>query len=143
MRICSKCKNEKDDDEFVLKCKKTGRRQTKCRGCCKEYAKEHYRKNKPYYIKRARVFNDKQVEKNRRLLYDYLQSKKCVDCGNSDIRVLEFDHKRGLDKRDNVGNMLYRYSWKTVLEEIEKCEIRCANCHRIKTMVEFGFYRSK
>ena len=143
MRICSKCKIKKEDEEFVLKCRETGKRQVKCRECSKKYAQEHYKKNKPYYIKRARIFNDNQVIRNRQLLYDYLKSKKCVDCGNNDVRVLEFDHKSGLDKRDNVGNMLYRYSWKTVMKEIEKCEIRCANCHRIKTAIQFDWFKNQ
>lgn len=76
-------------------------------------------------------------------MLDYLRSKRCVDCGNNDIRVLEFDHKEGLDKIDNVGNMLYRNCWKTILKEIDKCEIRCANCHRIKTVIEFDYFKNK
>ena len=143
MRICSKCKLNKNDDEFVLKDKETGKRQCKCRECSRTYAHEHYRKNKAYYIKRARVFNDAQVKRNRRLMFDYLKTQKCVDCGNDDIRVLEFDHKSGLDKFSNVGNMLNRYSWKAIMKESSKCEIRCANCHRIKTAIQFNWFRNQ
>jgi len=143
MKICDKCGHPKEDIEFVFKRKKKNERRNTCRRCCKEYSKAHYQKNKAKYIKRARVFNDKQANRNRHLLYDYLKSKKCVDCGNDDVRVLEFDHKSALDKKDNVGNMMHRYSWKTILEEIKKCEIRCANCHRIKTVIQFDWFKNQ
>jgi hypothetical protein len=44
--------------------------------------------------------------------------------------VLEFDHLR--DKIANIGSML-KFAKDKILEEIKKCEIRCANCHRRKT----------
>jgi len=54
--------------------------------------------------------------------------------------VLEFDHVRGT-KSGNISEMMRGgFSWKRVLEEIEKCEIRCANCHRRKTAVQFQWF---
>jgi hypothetical protein len=143
MKVCNKCGLPKEDKEFVFKRKEKRERRNTCRDCCKEYGKLHYQKNKATYIHRAKIFNKHQAERNQQNLFDYLKSKKCVDCGNDDIRVLEFDHKEGLDKIDNIGNMIYRYSWKAVLKEIGKCEIRCANCHRIKTVIEFDYFKNK
>lgn len=58
----------------------------------------------------------------------------CVDCGKSDIRVLEFDHVRG-DKVDSITSMVRRgLSVEVLVEEIAKCEVRCANCHTIATL---------
>jgi hypothetical protein len=74
------------------------------------------------------------VYRNRKYVDDYLKNHSCVDCGNSDVRVLEFDHVRG-NKETNVSNVI-RNGWKLerLISEIEKCEIRCCNCHRIITI---------
>ncbi|WP_413319571.1 hypothetical protein AA0Z99_03710 [Agrococcus sp. 1P02AA] len=65
-------------------------------------------------------------------------SKGCVDCGRSDIRVLEFDHVRGV-KVASVGSMVRRGRALVVIRaEIEKCEVRCRNCHGIATMTRRG-----
>ena len=62
----------------------------------------------------------------------------CVDCGNTDIRVLEFDHVRG-EKIWSVSEMVTRGSGMDVLlAEIAKCEVRCRNCHVIKTFHRMG-----
>ena len=56
----------------------------------------------------------------------------CVDCGEDNILILEFDHVRG-KKTFGVcvmGNRIFTIE--TIQKEIDKCEVRCANCHRIK-----------
>ena len=56
----------------------------------------------------------------------------CVDCGYHDhLDALEFDHVRG-EKKFNVGSMLH-VSWNVIKEELDKCALRCANCHAIRT----------
>ena len=74
------------------------------------------------------------AEDNFDWLLQYLVEHPCVDCGERDILVLEFDHVRGA-KRDNVTR-LARGGWAlaTVRLEVEKCDVRCANCHRRKTV---------
>jgi len=79
--------------------------------------------------------------KVRQKLLDFLSTKKCKDCDENDPIVLEFDHKNPSKKFKPVSIMLSgHYSWESVLKEIEKCEIRCANCHRRKTYLQFGFF---
>ncbi len=76
--------------------------------------------------------------KIRAILLEYLSGKSCTDCGENDPIVLDFDHKNPDDKFKSVSKMLSgHYSWKSILKEIEKCEIRCANCHRRKTYVQY------
>lgn len=71
---------------------------------------------------------------------NYLADHPCVDCGESDPVVLDFDHVRG-EKGDNVSRLVsHGHSWAAVRAEIEKCNVRCANCHRRKTAKELGFY---
>lgn len=73
------------------------------------------------------------------MLFDLLSKKSCVDCGESDPVVLDFDHKNPKEKLRPVSKLLSgHWSWKSVESEIEKCEIRCANCHRRKTYVQQG-----
>ena len=57
----------------------------------------------------------------------------CVDCHyNTHAEALDFDHI--WDKEFNVSDMVrLGYSWANILVEIEKCEVVCANCHRVRT----------
>lgn len=58
----------------------------------------------------------------------------CIDCGYCyDPVALDLDHDDPSLKIDNVSELIKSASWRTVLAEIEKCVVRCANCHRIKT----------
>jgi hypothetical protein len=63
-----------------------------------------------------------------------LKGGKCIDCGyNKHHAALDFDHVVG-QKRYNISNMLNSVmAWKTILEEVAKCELVCSNCHRIRT----------
>ena len=54
--------------------------------------------------------------------------------------VLDFDHLR--DKEAEISNLVMRrVSLEQIKAEIEKCVVRCANCHRRKTSMENGAYR--
>ena len=95
----------------------------------------HYEANKAVYKKRAYAHNKITRNLNRKFVDKYLSIHgKCVDCGyDKHIRALDFYHIIG-DKRDNVANLVNGgYSREIIKNEIRKCEIRCANCHRIKT----------
>lgn len=65
---------------------------------------------------------------------DYIDSFKvvCKDCGNTDARVLDFHHK---DESTKVFTLASRrvagYAKDKIKQEIDKCEVLCANCHRI------------
>ena len=77
--------------------------------------------------------------RNRLHLYNYLKDKSCVDCGETDPVVLDFDHIK--DKKYNISYLIaLGYSISKIDEEINKCEIRCANCHRRKTSKQLGWY---
>lgn len=79
--------------------------------------------------------------RNQLVVYDYLEKHPCVDCGESDIVVLDFDHVA--DKRGAVSTLAARgCSLSTLDAEIAKCEVRCANCHRRVTSVRAGYFRA-
>ena len=77
--------------------------------------------------------------KIRARLLDFLSDKRCLDCSENDPIVLDFDHRDPEVKFKSIHQMLSgHYSWLSVLKEIGKCDIRCANCHRRKTYHQFG-----
>lgn len=71
---------------------------------------------------------------------DFFADHPCVDCGETDPLVLEFDHLR--DKCFNIGTGLRTYTWHAIVDEIAKCEVVCANCHRRRTARTLGFARA-
>ena len=79
--------------------------------------------------------------KIRAILLKFLSSKSCIDCGESDPIVLDFDHKKPASKFKSVSRMLSgHYSWESVKKEIDKCNIRCSNCHKRKSYIQFKFF---
>jgi len=62
---------------------------------------------------------------------------KCVDCGQTHIATLDFDHKRHERKSFKISGH-YMLLWKYLKKELDKCEIRCSNCHRIKHYEELN-----
>ena len=74
-------------------------------------------------------------------LLEFLSDKKCKDCKESDPIVLDFDHRDPKEKTKPISRMLSgHYSWDSVLKEIQKCDIRCANCHRRRSYVQFNYF---
>ena len=84
-------------------------------------------------------------ERNMSLLWEYLRDKVCTDCGYKDSRVFEFDHLPGFEKKFEIGKAVSgsTRSWKLILTEIEKCEVVCANCHRIRSMTRGNWHKQK
>ena len=73
---------------------------------------------------------------------DFLKENPCVDCGEKDPVVLDFDHM--MDKEFNISDAVHgHYGLKTIVKEISKCEVRCANCHRRKTSKERNFFKNR
>lgn len=130
--ICSKCKQPKKLKEFPLR---NGKPRKHCKECAREMSRKHYRENKEYYLER----NRKVKRKLRKFLYDFLSENPCVDCGEDDPIVLDFDHQR--DKVFQLGSFhRTTLSLRRIKEEMDKCEIRCSNCHRRKTAKDLGWY---
>ncbi len=81
----------------------------------------------------------------RSQLFAFLSTQSCLDCGETDPIVLDFDHADRGNKFKEVGKLLSgHYSWKTIKSEIKKCDVRCANCHRRRTYIQLKYWgRSK
>lgn len=82
------------------------------------------------------------LDRNRRLLAQHLLENSCVDCGESDVRCLDFDHRDGADKLNDIARLMSNaFSWTRILAEIDKCDVRCANCHRRVTVERGSWWR--
>ena len=96
-------------------------------------ARKHYLKNREAMIARALTDNKKRIQRNKDFVFNYLSEHPCVDCGEGNPIVLEFDHISN-DKFKEISNLVQEaYSLERIKLEIAKCEVRCANCHRIVT----------
>lgn len=142
-QICTKCDIEKEISEFFVRNKKTGKHHTVCKLCASEGRtyKKHYEKYKDKYIARAKKRNDETLKENQQHLLQYLSDKQCVDCSDNRPVVLQFDHRDPEQKEYQISRMLRSYKWETILKEIDKCDIVCANCHAIRTAKQFGWYK--
>ena len=141
MKICPRCKEKKALDEFF---KKKGRRAgSYCKPCQLAYVREHYRRTKGAYNARRYALHLVYTERNRRLILNHLSEHPCVDCNERDILVLDFDHVRGV-KDGDISRMIFGgTSVERLRAEMDKCVVRCANCHRRKTAAECGSYRTR
>ncbi len=73
---------------------------------------------------------------------NHLHTHPCIDCGESDPVVLEFDHRENTKKISAVAEMIgHNCGWEKIKTEIEKCDVRCANCHRRRTASERNYMR--
>lgn len=94
--------------------------------------RRHYERNKKAYIKRARERNLLMKEVVRQILW-VLKSVPCSDCkGTFSPCAMDFDHVAD-DKEFAIGSRGRYVSLDDLFTEIEKCEVVCSNCHRIRT----------
>lgn len=132
MKECSDCQNTLPESEFNLASSKSARLQPYCRECQSAHQKEWYQKNKN---RRKRQVNQQRKELRLKLkeILDKIKDVPCKDCNQKyNPWQMDFDHLK--DKKANVGELANGcYSVEVVLEEVAKCEVVCANCHRDRT----------
>lgn len=140
MKICNRCRVSRKADEYNYKNQSKGIRQKVCRICTRAAGRRHYVENKDYYLSKARIRNKKRRLIIRKYIWNYLKSHPCIDCGVNDPIVLEFDHvtNKSMSITHAASNVV---SMKTLKEEIKKCVVRCANCHRRKTSYQLNWYK--
>lgn len=136
MKKCTGCNTIKPLEEFGNNKSKRDGKQTHCKECRVKYNHDHYEKTKHSWAESRRQSSIKNRRKNQKYLESYLYDHPCVDCGESDIRVLEFDHIAD-DKLSEVTIMV-DHSLAKMISEISKCEVRCSNCHRKITHERLG-----
>src|SRR5207302_4020803 len=130
-RVCTGCGHELELAEFNYKDRKRGVLHPMCRCCTRTYFRAYYARHREVYVLRIRNKNAAERQRNRERLVDYLRAHPCVDCGETDPVVLQFDHEDRNKKSSNIGDLLRKWiPWARIVAEIEKCSVRCANDHQ-------------
>lgn len=139
MKKCNKCGEQKDLSEFRSRSISKDKKQSWCKKCADESKKIWYIKNKIKYRKLALIWIKKRKIEVRKFLLEYLKHNPCIDCKKIfPPECMDFDHIK--DKKCNISTMMSN-SIEQIKKEIEKCEVRCANCHRIKTARQLNWYK--
>ena len=125
-------------EEFAFSNRILKTRQKHCRSCMSKFNKASYEK-----ADKEKIYDNrrKRAEAARQYVWDYLSTHPCVDCGESDPRLLEFDHVRGRKKSAVSQLATGRHSIETIQKEIDKCVVRCVSCHRKKTYDDRGWFK--
>jgi hypothetical protein len=127
-KTCSKCKVSKPLSDFNFRNAAAGLYQSYCKECGNKLTRSHYRNNKRQYLDR----NLRSYLKRRELVRQ-IKSRACADCGiQYPFYVMDFDHREGETKEYEL-NRVDRMTTRALLREIEKCDVVCANCHRVRT----------
>ena len=136
---CTRCKEVLPVTAFSKRRKARDGLQAACKRC----AAERHQENRDRRIRQIRDRSRALAARNHRLPREFLTDHPCVDCGETDLLVLEFDHIRD-DKTAHVSKLVEQaYSWQRILEEIAKCEVVCANCHKRRTQRRAGSVRTQ
>lgn len=138
---------KKHEANFFVRDKNTGRLHSQCKLCYTQqrttYYAEHYLKYGDKYRQRARLRRAEIKKILQVKMMAYLQDKSCEICGEGDPRVLDFDHLTPAEKSFGVARAITTgLNWALILNEIDKCRILCANCHRKHTAMQQSWYRS-
>jgi DNA-directed RNA polymerase subunit RPC12/RpoP len=127
---CSRCGEYKAEKGFyaIAKFEVRGRKPYHCKDCQKEI---------------NRINNAIRRAEHRRKLNELKLERGCADCGyRKHPFALQFDHDRNQKKRFGLTHSLL-YAWETILSEVNKCTVRCANCHAIKTFTNNEHHSKK
>lgn len=136
VKFCRKCGTTKPLSDFNRAQRRTDGVQSYCRLCQRVIDKTFYHANEDRRT-RTKTIRAAACLKAQRYVLDYLLSHPCVDCEETDVVVLDFDHLD--DKLYNVSDMIsHGFSVTSIQREIAKCEVRCANCHRRMTAKRHG-----
>lgn len=140
MKKCTKCLEEKPFDKFSRR--NQGKSyQSWCKACAVIRNREDYAKDPSKQQRRIKQYLPAIKERNKAFILEYLKANPCVDCGETDIEVLEFDHIEPLRARGGRVTSFVMSSIEKVQSEIDKCQVRCSNCHTRRTRRQFGWSR--
>lgn len=115
-RVCKICKEEKNlEEDFYIAKRENGNiyYRRECKKCKQRY-------------------ESKRVKSLFKFINEYKKKHSCIKCGFSDHRALQFHHPND-DKSEDVSTMCsHGYAKETIIKEINKCDLLCANCHAIE-----------
>jgi hypothetical protein len=137
-KICSMCRHLLPLTDFSIRKASKDGRQHRCKKCWRL----DYLANREKRLLAAARRGTETLLRYRQRLAAYLRDHPCVDCGETDLRVLDFDHRDDEPKVADVTRLVAAHaSWRRIQAEIEKCDVRCANCHRRRTAASRNDWR--
>ena len=139
---CNGCKNQLPLTNFNKKSK--NRYQSYCKECNKIRSKKYYADNRQKHKQDTMIRKKIMMKKIRDFIWEIQKNAVCCICGETNPLTFDFDHLIRKTKLGVVGLMYQRgNSIKKLKEEIDKCQILCSNCHRIKTHQENNSWKWK
>jgi hypothetical protein len=125
LRWCSRCSRLRGESAF-------NRHPTGFQWWCRDCFRAYYEELRAHHRRRNNALKALRVAEAQAYVLGYLRTRPCVDCGQPDPVVLEFDHRGA--KRAEISTLVRRGVRQAVLEaEITRCDVVCANCHRRRT----------
>jgi hypothetical protein len=143
-KTCSKCKKTRPANllHFYKDTRISSGLTAKCKTCRSRESQDQYSTDDKY--RKKKLANAAKYQKTVRRdfqirILTLMKRSGCVDCGEKDPIVLDFDHM--YDKTEGISRMIRDHrSWEAIEIEIAKCVVRCSNCHRKKTAKERNWY---
>ena len=138
MKICFSCKESLPLDRFGKHSKMKDGLQSSCKECRRAYQNNWYSDNKELHRERVR----RSYGVARKFYTELLSKQSCVDCGETRLPALQYDHRDASEKEFTISEAIRDgYGKERILAEIAKCDVRCANCHAVRTAEQFGWYK--
>lgn len=132
---CPKCGETKERTEFYKNRTTKDGLQGWCKPCLGKKVYEGQKEPGSHKARKTRT--------NREYVWEYLKGHPCEACGLLDPRVMEFDHLDGVVKLGNISTLIVTHSLEVVKTEIAKCQVLCANCHKLRTAEQLGYWWTK
>jgi transcription elongation factor Elf1 len=111
--------------KFCISCKDENRRQWAV-----ENRKTWSEQKRLYYQNKRNKLRNKFRIEIKDYVIKYKENNPCVICGESDLRCLQFHHKDAYTKRKTISELIrHGSSLNRLKEEINLCDVLCANCH--------------
>lgn len=135
-RRCGRCRQVLPESAFSRHPRKG--RQWWCKECFRQY----FRKRGDLHKRQSAASRERRLAKAKAFVRQHLATHPCVECGESDPRVLEFDHVG--PKSTEISVLTHNGAPISIIrKEIESCEVVCANCHRRRTGERAGWPRAQ
>jgi hypothetical protein len=126
-RWCSRCEQVLEEDAF-------NRYRDDLQGWCRECFRAYFRDRGDLHLQQVKAARERRKLALRAFIVEFLTASSCIDCGATDVRVLEFDHIQ--ERQSYVARLLSDgVSLERLRSEIDRCEVVCANCHRHRTAI--------
>ena len=103
----------------------------------------YFKNHRPEDQQGRRDYKKRRKAEGKACVQEHLKTHPCIECGETNPIVLDLDHRDPTEKHGSLADLTTRKHWSVerILAEIAKCDVRCANCHRIKTHRDKDYYQ--